>query len=84
MIDGLNPVLREAPLLASLLSTPLLGGFKSALEKGRADAGALLQMAESMCRRNARVTALLGEDVCVAPHPHSAFASHASVPACIP
>ena len=30
MIGGLNPVLREAPLLASLLSTPLLGGFKSA------------------------------------------------------
>ena len=43
--------------------------FCCRLEEGQADANALLRMAEIACQRDAWVTKLLGNDVCVAPHP---------------
>ena len=44
---------------------PLFGGMASALAEGRAETDALLRQAESACRGDARVTALLGSDVTI-------------------
>ena len=55
-----SPGLWPDPLQERLLNSPLSSDFDSL-----SDAEVLLQKAESACRRDGRVSALLGDDMCV-------------------